>query len=242
MARRARALRAISAACSWGRASRSGGAARTRATRAPGAAATDPARATTASRSAGLGRSRAGAGERLAALVRASVRHADSQRISFLLRNTLATPLRDSLLLQAFAAAAFPLALGGAFLVRAGKSAVPALVRAGELCAPLVLSCFVPSLLNATEWYDKPLPYLLQLLAFVLVLERLLLRAFGGPTHPNAGYVPPTDGNRSVATRVVPLVIVVLFAAGYSAYMSYYTICVITCWARQVSISASSTT
>lgn len=148
----------------------------------------------------------------------------DAQRLSFLVHNSLPAPQRSSLLIQAFAAAALPLALGGAFLVRGRSVAASALVRAGELCAPLILSCFVPSLLNATEWYDKPLPYLLQLLAFVLVLERLLLRAFGGPKHPSAGYVPPTDGDRSLATRVVPLVIVVLFAAGYSAYMSYYTI------------------
>jgi uncharacterized membrane protein len=148
----------------------------------------------------------------------------DAQRVSFLWHNSLATPLRNALLIQAFAAAALPLALGGAFLVRARNAAVPALVRAGELCAPLILSCFVPSLLNATQWYDKPLPYLLQLLAFVLVFERLLLRAFGGSRNPSAGYVPPTDGDRSLATRVVPLVLVVLFAAGYSAYMSYYTI------------------
>lgn len=148
----------------------------------------------------------------------------DAQRHTYLVRNLIDARVRATLLLQAFAAAALPLAVGGAVLVRWRNSAVGMLQRAGDMCAPLILSCFVPSLLDYNEWYDKPLPYLIQLLAFVLVLERLLSRAWGANSSARAAYAPATSPATTRYGRVAPLVVVVLFSVGYAAYMSYYTI------------------
>jgi uncharacterized membrane protein len=142
----------------------------------------------------------------------------EAQRDGFLLHNVLAGPQRMRLLAQVFAAAALPLVICAALLLRHPRDAGAWLVRAGEVCAPLTLSCFVPMLLDYREWYDKPVPYLLQLLAWVLVLERLLTRAFGH------GVVQAWPTPSSRLGKWAPLSIVLLAAAGYAAYMSHFTI------------------
>ncbi|MET0388606.1 MAG: DUF2079 domain-containing protein [Polyangiales bacterium] len=147
-----------------------------------------------------------------------------AEREALLAHNTLAGPQRMRALLQLFGAAAVPIAIAGVAYVNARDRALGWLVRAGEISAPLILACFLPALLDYTTWYDKPLPYLVQLLGFVLVLERLLTRAFGRSTHVASAYAPASTGARVGGARVLPLAIVCAFSVGYAVYMSYYTI------------------
>ena len=149
---------------------------------------------------------------------------ADAERQSFLSHNTATIPQRSRMLLELFATAFIPLFVSAIAYLRGGVAGLAWLPRAAELASPFILSAFLPSLLNYAEWYDKPLPYLMQLLAFVLILERLLVRAFGSSASPTAGYRPVTSGARTRLTHAAPLFIVVVFALGYGAYMSYYTI------------------
>ena len=147
-----------------------------------------------------------------------------AERQSFLAHNTATIPQRTRMLLELFAVGALPIVVSVLAFLRSGLPGLVWLPRAAELASPFMLSALLPSLLNYAEWYDKPLPYLMQLLAFVLVLERLLVRAFGSSSSPTAGYRPITSGVRTRLTHALPLVLVVLFALGYGAYMSYYTI------------------
>ena len=143
-----------------------------------------------------------------------------SQFDPFVASNVLVPSLRTPLLLQVFAAGAAPALLCLAALARFGSSASRWVVRAGELCAPLGLASLIPNLFNYRQFYDKPLPYLVQLLIVVLLLERLLTRAFR-----TARLVPAIASTaESRAARFIPLGIVLLAAAGYSVYMSYYTL------------------
>jgi uncharacterized membrane protein len=145
----------------------------------------------------------------------------DAQLDAFIGSNVLPATLRDHLLLEVFAAALLPLAVFAMVYLRAGIQVVPCLVRAGEICAPLTLACFVPNLLDYREWYSEPLPYLIQLLGFVLTLERLLTRAFA----PGMRSVTMLDRPRnSRLARAIPLAVVLMAAAGYALYMSHFTI------------------
>lgn len=146
-----------------------------------------------------------------------------AERDNLMVSNTLIKSKRTAMLLELFASALAPLCVCGLVYLRGGQRALRWLPRAAEIVSPLILSCFLPSLLNYQHWYDKPLPYLFQLLAFVLVLERLLTRAWLG-SRPAAGYQATTSGNRSPAARYTPLFVVACFAVGYAAYMSYFTI------------------
>jgi uncharacterized membrane protein len=147
----------------------------------------------------------------------------ESRLDPFLAANILEPPARAQLLKQLFAAAALPIMVGSIFLARFRLRAGAWVVRAGEVASPLIVSCLVPTLLNYRQWYSQPLPYLIQLLAFVLVLERLLTRALGGYLPREAAtYFLPKRPSRFA--RVAPLCSVLLAAAAYSAYMSHYTI------------------
>lgn len=148
----------------------------------------------------------------------------DAERQSFLAQNTATIPQRMRMLASLFGAAFVPIIAAAIAFLRGGLPALAWLPRAAELASPFMLSAFLPSLLNYAEWHDRPLPYLVQLLAFVLTLERLLVRAFGTSNSPTAGYRPITSGVRTRLTNALPLVLVVLGALGYGAYMSYYTI------------------
>jgi uncharacterized membrane protein len=146
-----------------------------------------------------------------------------SERGSLMASNTLAKAERTRMLLQLFASGLTPLLFAAMFYVRRGLAGLTWLPRAAELASPLILACFLPSLLDYARWYDKPLPYLFQLLAFVLVLEKLLTRAWMG-SRAVVGYLPSTSGVLTKGSRYTPLAIVILFGVGYALYMSYYTI------------------
>jgi uncharacterized membrane protein len=146
-----------------------------------------------------------------------------SERESLVASNNLLAPKRTQMLLELFAAGLAPVWVCGLFYARSGLRGLSWLPRAAELVSPLMLSCFLPGLLNYQRWHDKPLPYLFQLLAFVLVLERLLTRAWIGG-RPVVGYQLPTSGVSTLASRYAPLFVVCSFAVGYALYMSYFTI------------------
>jgi uncharacterized membrane protein len=138
----------------------------------------------------------------------------------FVSGNVLVPSERTPLLLQLFAAALLPAGAAALVALRYKAEGARWVVRAGELAAPLSLSCFIPNLLNFRRWYSHPLPYLVQLLLVVLLLERLLTRAFA-----SSRLVPPIASSAERrSAKLIPLGIVLLMAAGYSAYMSYYTI------------------
>jgi uncharacterized membrane protein len=150
----------------------------------------------------------------------------ESERQAFLSSNGLSAALRARMLLTLFGVGAAPVLLAGLYWLRRGQAAFRPIVRAGQVCSPLMLSCFLPSLFDY-DWHDKPLAYLAQLLGFALALERLLLRAFS-PPHASPGqaraYSPTTTGVYTRASRVLPLAVVLLAGTAYAAYMSFYTI------------------
>jgi uncharacterized membrane protein len=146
-----------------------------------------------------------------------------SERDSLMATNVLESPKRTQLLLELFASGLAPLWVCGLFYARGGLRALSWLPRAAEIVSPLMLSAFLPSLLHYQRWHDKPLPYLFQLLAFVLVLERLLTRAWLG-SRPVVGYQPTTSGVATARSRYAPLFVVCSSAVGYALYMSYYTL------------------
>jgi uncharacterized membrane protein len=148
----------------------------------------------------------------------------ESRLDPFLSGNTLAPALRAGLLLQVFAAACLPVFVSSLALLRFKATGARWLVRAGEVCAPLGLVCFLPALLNYRQWYAQPLPYLVQLLAFVLVLERLLARAFGPQANAWPSIALAADGAPTRRARLVPLAIVLFAACAYTAYMTHFTI------------------
>jgi uncharacterized membrane protein len=148
----------------------------------------------------------------------------NSQLDPFLGGNTLAPLLRSALLLQVFAAACLPVFASALVVLRFKLAGARWVMRAGEICAPLSLACFVPALLNYRQWYGQPLPYLVQLLAFVLVLERLLARAFGPQANAWPSIARAADGAPTRMARIAPLTIVLAAATAYAVYMSHFTI------------------
>jgi uncharacterized membrane protein len=156
---------------------------------------------------------------------------------AFLSGNTLDAALRKRVLLQLFAAMALPLVASAVIIGRFRADGLHWLTVAADRLAPLLVACFVPTLLNFRQWYSQPLPYLVLLAGVVLLLERLLWRAFGGSTEfagaPRGanprfefrpalgpGSLPPP----SAAARYLPLAAVVIAALGYAVHASYYTI------------------
>jgi uncharacterized membrane protein len=158
----------------------------------------------------------------------------DTALDAFLSGNTLDPELRKRVLVQLFAAFALPLLASAVVVARFRADGVHWLSVIADRLAPLIVACFIPTLLNYRVWYSQPLPYLVLLGGVVLLLERLLWRALGGvPSAALAGGVHeefrPALGDRAApqpsrAARYVPLAFVVIFALGYAVHASYYTI------------------
>jgi uncharacterized membrane protein len=161
----------------------------------------------------------------------------ESQLDDFLSGNTLDAALRKRTLLQLFAAMTVPLVASTLIVGRFKADGVHWLTVAADRLAPFLVACFVPTLLNYRQWYNQPLPYLVMLAGVVLLLERLLWRAFGGSTElagaargstPRFEFRPALGAGSlpaaSLSARYVPLAAVVIAALFYAIYTSYYTI------------------
>ena len=124
-------------------------------------------------------------------------------------------------LLSAMLAAAGVTILGSlTYVWLAGFQAVVRLRRASRIACPLVLIAFVPPLVRQGVW--DPLPTVIAIACFTLLLERLLRVSFAAIDEASDGF--DVWGIYSRRQHIAGLVVVVLGAAFYAIYMSRYTI------------------
>ncbi|HKU40533.1 MAG TPA: DUF2079 domain-containing protein [Polyangiales bacterium] len=151
------------------------------------------------------------------------------ERDAFLTSNSLDGARRTRLFLQLAAAMFVPGLLIGLVVWRFRGDGEYWLSRVALRTSPLMIACFVPTLLSYQQWYAQPLPYLVLLLGVVLLLERLLQHALGASPfaarnsrRPELVSTPPAQAKPSA--RYLPLGIVALATLGYAVHASYYTI------------------
>ncbi|HEY4187286.1 MAG TPA: hypothetical protein VGP07_19575, partial [Polyangia bacterium] len=94
-------------------------------------------------------------------------------RDEFLAHNTLGVTVRTGFLVSLLAGAVLPLAAIGAALLARRARAVPAVERVADLCAPLMLICFLPVLFSVGFSHANQLMYLLVLGAFGMLCQPL---------------------------------------------------------------------
>lgn len=153
---------------------------------------------------------------------------------AYLSSNRIETAMRGQLLLQLCAAAALPLLVALGLVARYGATGARWVIGAAARLCPLVVVCFLPTLLNYRQWYTQPLPYLALLLGVVLLLELLIERALLGADSPapDQASSPAAQAEPVEAAPVasawrrhrVPLALVSLVALGYALQASYFTI------------------
>jgi uncharacterized membrane protein len=146
---------------------------------------------------------------------------------AFLSGNTLPPALRKRLLVQLFSVMAATLLISAVVVARFRADGVHWLSRGADRLCPLLVACFVPTLLNYRQWYSQPLPYLVMLLAVVFSLERLVWRALGEDDVPLVRGIsspPAAASSSSPRVRWLSLGAVLIFAFGYALQASYYTI------------------
>jgi len=158
---------------------------------------------------------------------------APGTREDFLTHNTLNAPARAAMLRWLLAGAALPLVgIAGAVLARRGGArdrAIWGVEALGDICAPLMLVCFLPIMFDVSFSHANPLLYLMVLGAFGLLAQPLLKRSA-----VTLGRLPPPTFLEAMQRRLRSLrrpspgafwtALVVLAAAGYSAYFSFYSI------------------
>jgi uncharacterized membrane protein len=148
----------------------------------------------------------------------------------FIRANQVAAPARHALFLWVVLAAALPLPLAAALLVRGRAAGVTRLCSLADRLGPLVLAFAIPSLVDYRIWYDQPLTYLSMLLPFVLLLERLLGRCLStwplakSPVEDPQAIGGVACGSRYAVEVFAPLCFVVLAASAYTAYTAYFSI------------------
>jgi uncharacterized membrane protein len=146
-------------------------------------------------------------------------------RFEFLAKNQLGTPRERLVLLGILGSGVLvPALIALVVRLRGGSAATARLSRAARLSSPLALVGLLPALFSWQLGHSQPLCYLI-----LLALMALLLRPAIEQSLLAAGWMRSTDVPVSVAApgrraRVLPLAIVVFGAAGYAAYMSYFTI------------------
>jgi uncharacterized membrane protein len=150
-------------------------------------------------------------------------------RDAFLAGNTMTAPLRASILKSLLAGAVVPLGAIAVVLVRERGAAIPAVETAGEVCAPLMLVCFLPVLFSIKFSHANQLLYLSVLGAFGLLCQPLLRRsvvalsALPAPSLTQA-LGARLRGVRRPSARTFWLAVVLLASAGYAAYFGFFTI------------------
>jgi len=154
-----------------------------------------------------------------------------AQRTDFAARNVLGQSGRSILLLSLGLGIALPLVLGLMLVVRQGAAvAMARLERLATRVAPVAALFMVPALFLSDVARDKPLFYLVTLLAFGLILNALLAKAFslGG----GASLAAPMERLRRrplvqallSVPRGVPLVFVLLIASLCAFLLASYGI------------------
>ncbi len=143
-------------------------------------------------------------------------------RVSFWTQNAVTEP-SDSL--RALGVGFAPVLVGALLLAWKRERALPLLRRGVRLAAPLLLACALPALFNWQLAQQRPIAYLIVLGGYGLVLEQLLRVSFGELAFmraaPSFSSPLPLLDKLSKAASVST---VLLAAAGYAAYMSFYTI------------------
>lgn len=143
---------------------------------------------------------------------------------AFLEKNKLAKQFRTEALLGILIGAGVLLLLSGGYLAFRRREGVANLQRASDLLMPLGLAFLLPSLFSYTPWHADPLPYLVQLGIFVLLLEQTLRRFFAAVPQVVYDTLSEKTTFSPAWARRIPLMIVTAGALFYSIYISYYTI------------------
>lgn len=153
-------------------------------------------------------------------------------RDQFLSQNVIGVHLRQKFLVSLLIGAIVPLGAVGAILLgKRGRAveAVQMVERAGEICAPLMLACFLPALFSVKFSHASQLMYLMVLGAFGLFCQPLLRRcvaALAGGPQPIlvTALAARLRALRRPSPRVLWFALVVLASAAYAAYFGFYTI------------------
>lgn len=133
---------------------------------------------------------------------------------ALVMQNMLPRALRKRWLHELLGAFGLPIVIALPLLAAYGHAALRWLRTWADLLAPACLAFTLPMLFNARLWSTRPLPFLLILLAVVLLLERAL-RHRPAVSQPSAASWP---------ARILPPLIVFACAAAYTAYMSHFSI------------------
>ncbi len=143
--------------------------------------------------------------------------------VGFLDKNDLPKDARNALLfwLAGGLLSAGSVALVWLLVVR--RRGVLAFERAAQVALPLLLVGFVPSMLSAKPWHDKPLPFLAALAALTLLAEQLFRRSFAAWPSEVFRALPPARLSPRLS-RLLPLGVVLCGSLAYSVYFSHYTI------------------
>lgn len=150
-------------------------------------------------------------------------------RQEFLTSNTLKAAARAGILRWALAGVALPLVGIVAAVLARGDRAIVRVEALGDVCAPLMLVCFLPIIFSVGFSHANPLLYLLVLGAFGLLAQPLLCRTAVTLQRMPAPTIIEAMGHRLRALRhpsprVFWMALVVVAAAGYTAYFSFYSI------------------
>ena len=150
-------------------------------------------------------------------------------RDDFLSRNTLNVAARSAMLRWLLAGAALPLLGIVAAVMARGDRGILGVEALGDICAPLMLVCFLPMMFSVTFSHASPLLYLLMLGAFGLLAQPLLRRSA-----VTLGRLPAPTFLEAMNRRLLALrrpspgaiwfALVVVAAAGYSVFFSFYSI------------------
>lgn len=159
------------------------------------------------------------------ALLAASLALPPADLVSLLTKNTLAPVSRAGLLLPVLVGGISPVLVAVLGLLRARQSAIPVIERVASLLSPLSLSCFVPILFASSVWWKSPLPYLIGLVLFTIGLEQTLERAFRAvPDYFQRAARDAADAFSPRTRTAVPWAILFVAVAGYSVFVSYFTL------------------
>lgn len=152
-----------------------------------------------------------------------------AERNNFLTGNALAVEARSGLMFAALWGASLPLLAGLVGLLVGRGRALALLERMARVVCPLLTACLLPAIFNVKLSHQNQLTYLLVLAVFALTFEALLRQGLEAlPGFRSYRWL----ANQAVSLRRLPLpsarvfffTLVFVAAAGYAAYVAFYTI------------------